>query len=55
MKCFKKRNRWQHEKGQKICAKAFDDAIEGRDPLPVPFDEVVEVSRASMNFSEMVT
>jgi hypothetical protein len=52
---FKKRDRWQHKKGQKVCAKTFHGAIKGRGPLPTTFDEVVDVSRASINFEEMVT
>lgn len=48
---FKKMNLWRQDKGQKACAQAFVDALEGRGPLPIPFDEVVEVSRISIELA----
>jgi predicted dehydrogenase len=48
---FTKMNLWRQDKGQKACAKAFVDAIEGRGPVPIPFDEVVEVSRISIELA----
>lgn len=42
---FAKLNLWRQDKGQKACAQAFVDAVEGRAPAPVSFDEVLEVSR----------
>lgn len=48
---FTKMNLWRQDKGQKNCAKAFVNAIEGRAPIPIPFDEVVEVSRVSIELA----
>lgn len=49
---FKKMNLWRQDKGQKGCAKAFVKAIEGGAPAPIPFDEVIEVSRVSIELAE---
>jgi predicted dehydrogenase/threonine dehydrogenase-like Zn-dependent dehydrogenase len=48
---FSKMNLWRQDKGHKACAKAFVEAIEGRAPVPVPFDEIVEVSRVSIELA----
>jgi predicted dehydrogenase/threonine dehydrogenase-like Zn-dependent dehydrogenase len=48
---FSKMNLWRQDKGQKACAKAFLDAIEGRGPVPIPFNEVLEVSRVSIELA----
>ncbi len=45
---FTKMNLWRQDKGQRSCAKAFIDAVEGRGPIPIPVDEVFEVSRVSI-------
>ena len=45
---FTKMNLWRQDKGQRFCAKAFIDAVEGRGPIPIPVDEVFEVSRVSI-------
>ena len=50
---FSKMNLWQQDKGQKPCAKAFVDAIEGRGPPPIPFEEVIEVSRVTIELAEI--
>jgi hypothetical protein len=44
-------NLWRQDKGQKACAKAFLDAIEGHTPVPITFDEVIEVSRVSIELA----
>lgn len=49
---FTSMNLWRQDKGQKACAKAFVDAIEGRAPAPIPFDEVLEVCRVSIELAE---
>lgn len=49
---FNKMNLWRQDKGQKACAKAFIDAIEGRVPDPIPFDEVLEVSQVTIELSQ---
>lgn len=48
---FSTMNLWRQDKGQKACAKAFVDAIEGRGPVPIPFGEVIEVSRVSIDIA----
>lgn len=48
---FKKMNLWRQDKGQKACAKAFVDALEGRGSVPIPFDEILEVSRLSIELT----
>lgn len=48
---FSKMNLWRQDKGQKACAKAFVDAVEGRATAPIPFDEILEVSRVSIELA----
>jgi predicted dehydrogenase/threonine dehydrogenase-like Zn-dependent dehydrogenase len=48
---FSKMNLWRQDKGQKACAKAFVQAIEGRAPPPIPFEEILEVSRVSIELA----
>jgi predicted dehydrogenase len=48
---FGKMNLWRQDKGQKACAKAFIDAIEGRGPAPIPFEEILEVARVSIELA----
>jgi len=48
---FTKMNLWRQDKGQKACAKAFVQAIQGRAPVPIPFDEILEVSRVSIELA----
>lgn len=48
---FKKMNLWRQDKGQGACAKAFLDAVEGNITAPIPFDEVLEVSRVSIELA----
>lgn len=45
---FKKMNLWQQDKGQHACAAAFLDAIRRGSASPIPFDEIVEVSRTTI-------
>lgn len=48
---FSKMNLWRQDKGQKACAKAFVDAVSGLGPAPIPFEEIVEVSRISIELA----
>lgn len=48
---FTKMNLWRQDKGQKACAKAFVDAIEGWRSTPIPLEEILEVSRISIELS----
>ena len=45
---FRKMNLWSQDKGQRACARAFVDAVAGRGPVPIPFEEIVEVAKASI-------
>lgn len=38
-------------RGAKACAKAFVHAIEAASPAPIPFNEVIEVSRVSIELA----
>ena len=49
---FKKMNMWRQDKGQKACTNAFVNAIQGRGELPIPFDEIIEVSRLAIEISQ---
>lgn len=51
---FSKMNLWRQDKGQKACVKAFVEAINGREAAPIPFDEILEVSRVSIELAEVV-
>ena len=48
---FSKMNLWRQDKGQKACAKTFVEAIEGNAPAPIPFNEILEVSRVSIELA----
>ncbi len=39
---------WRQDKGQKACAAAFVNAVEQGGPAPIAFDELVEVSRVTI-------
>jgi len=39
---------WRQDKGHKACAAAFLDAIRTGGPSPIPFDQIVEVSRTTI-------
>lgn len=45
---FSKMNLWRQDKGQRACAAAFVRAIQAGGAAPIPFDELIEVSRISM-------
>ena len=48
---FKKMNLWQQDKGQKACASAFVQAVEQGGVAPIPFDEILEVSRVTIEMA----
>ena len=45
---FSRMNLWSQDKGQKACAAAFVDAVSRGGPSPIPFDELLEVSRVTI-------
>ncbi|MFN7183315.1 MAG: bi-domain-containing oxidoreductase [Thermomonas haemolytica] len=47
-KGFSRLRLWRQDKGQAACAKAFLDAVRGKGAMPIPLDELLEVSRASI-------
>jgi len=49
---FSKQNLWRQDKGQAACAKAFVDAVRSGGPGPIPLDELLEVSRISIEIEE---
>ena len=51
---FRKMNLWRQDKGQRACVRAFINAVEGRIPVPIPFDELLEVSRVSIEVAQSV-
>ncbi len=48
---FSKMNLWRQDKGQKACAKAFLESVRAGGSAPIPFDEIVEVSRATLEIA----
>jgi predicted dehydrogenase/threonine dehydrogenase-like Zn-dependent dehydrogenase len=49
---FSRMNLWRQDKGQKACAAAFLSAIENGTRSPIPFDELMEVSRVTIEVAE---
>jgi predicted dehydrogenase/threonine dehydrogenase-like Zn-dependent dehydrogenase len=48
---FSRMNLWQQDKGQRACATAFVKAVEQGGAPPIPFEEVMEVSRVSIEIA----
>lgn len=48
---FSKMNLWRQDKGQKACAAAFVRAIARGGPAPIPLDEILEVSRVTIDLA----
>jgi predicted dehydrogenase/threonine dehydrogenase-like Zn-dependent dehydrogenase len=51
---FSKMNLWRQEKGQAACAAAFVQAIEHGGEAPIPLDELLEVSRISIEAATLL-
>lgn len=51
---FSKMNLMRQDKGQGACAKAFVDAIREGKASPIPFEELMEVSRATIDIAAQV-
>ena len=49
---FKNMNLWRQDKGQRACAAAFLGAIRTDGPSPIPFDQVIESSRISIEVAD---
>lgn len=51
---FRKMNLWRQDKGNTACAAAFAGAIKNGKPSPIPFDQLVEVARVSIEAAKAV-
>jgi predicted dehydrogenase len=49
---FRKMNLWRQDKGQGACAAAFVAAVRGGNSSPIPLNELLEVSRISIEIGE---
>lgn len=49
---FRKMSLWRQDKGQTACADAFVQAVEGNAPPPIAFEEILEVSRATIEAAQ---
>ena len=50
-KGFRKDKLFRQDKGQSACTKAFIDAIKSGGQAPIPFDEIIEVARVSIEIA----
>ncbi|MEI2780674.1 MAG: bi-domain-containing oxidoreductase [Candidatus Competibacter sp.] len=48
---FKKMDLWRQDKGQRACAAAFVRTIERGGPAPIPLEEILEVSRVTVELA----
>jgi len=46
---FKPLRLWRQDKGQKACAAAFVQALREGGPAPIPLEEILEVSRVTID------
>ena len=49
---FTKMNLWRQDKGQKACSAAFVQAVAKGTSAPIPFEEISEVTRVSIEIAE---
>lgn len=49
---FRKMNLWRQDKGQKACAAAFVEAVSRGLASPIPFADLIEVGRATIEIAE---
>ena len=42
---------WSQDKGQSRCAKAFLDAVARGGPPPIPYEEIIEVARKTIEIA----
>jgi predicted dehydrogenase len=45
---FRRMHLWRQDKGQRACARAFVTAVEQGGPAPIPIEELIEVSRVTL-------
>jgi len=51
---FSRMNLWRQDKGQSACARAFVERVEDGREAPIPFDELMEVSRVTIEVAGVV-
>ncbi|MBB4151099.1 bi-domain-containing oxidoreductase [Sphingobium scionense] len=51
---FRNQKSWRQDKGQEACAAAFLSAISNGGPAPIPFDELEEVARITIEAADML-
>lgn len=49
---FKRMNLWRQDKGNTACVAAFVDSVRRGSPAPIPFEEIVEVTRISFDIMD---
>lgn len=49
---FKKMNLWKQDKGQENCVASFIGALRNGETAPIPFEELIEVSRVSITIMD---
>ncbi len=54
-KGFSKMNLWRQDKGQAACVKAFVEALRNGGPVPIPLEEILEVSRVSIEAQQALS
>ena len=52
---FSRQRLWRQDKGQKACVAAFVTAIREGAVAPIPLEEVLEVSRVTIEAAEMLS
>lgn len=53
-KGFSKMNLWRQDKGQSACAQAFVDAVRNGSTAPIPVEEILEVSRVTIEVTNTI-
>lgn len=53
-KNFNKMNLWRQDKGQVDCVKHFITAIQNQDQSPIPFSELIEVAKNTIDIAEVI-
>lgn len=48
-------SQWKQDKGQEACCAAFVTAIQNGEEAPIPYDEIMEVSRASIEAARLAS
>jgi predicted dehydrogenase len=51
---FKDQKLWRQDKGNGACAQAFINAVNDGNPSPIPFNELVEVTKASIDIVNII-